>query len=240
MPIIKARDAKNVIVMKRGMGKGYAAIENMLFFNDRTRMLFGDAKTLCRLLLVKSKIYSTPVTYHECHHLLKNCLVFVLPMKAGGIDIYIIPMSDPHLGEYIPEHWQIIRWLTGFTGSAGTVVVTESNAGLWTDSRYFIQAARQLAGSGFEFMRPGQYQRNDYMDFVAEIAGSGEKIGIDGRIFPVYAFRRLEKRLEGKNVNFETNCDLIYQLWSDRPSLPFSLAFDHASEYSEKEEPKTG
>lgn len=61
-------------------------------------------------------------------------------MKAKGIDIYILPMSDPHLGEYIPEHWQLIRWLTGFTGSAATVVITESHAGLWTDSRYFIQA----------------------------------------------------------------------------------------------------
>lgn len=155
-------------------------------------------------------------------------------MKAKGIDIYILPMSDPHLGEYIPEHWQLIRWLTGFTGSAATVVITESHAGLWTDSRYFIQAARQLAGSGFELMRPGQYRRNDYMDFVAENAGAGDKIGIDGRIFPVSAFRRLEQRLEGKKVNFETDCDLISELWSDRPSLPFSVAFDHTLEYSGK------
>lgn len=155
-------------------------------------------------------------------------------MKAEGIGIYIIPMSDPHLGEYIPDHWQIIRWLTGFTGSAGTVVVTEFQAGLWTDSRYFIQAERQLSGSGFEFMRPGQYQRNDYMDFISENAGPGVKIGIDGRIFPVSAFRRLEKIIEGKNVTFETSCDLISPLWPDRPSLPFSMAFDHAPEYSGK------
>lgn len=155
-------------------------------------------------------------------------------MRAVGIDIYIIPMSDPHLGEYIPEHWQIIRWLTGFTGSAGTVVVTAGHAGLWTDSRYFIQAERQLAGSGFEFMRPGQYQRNDYMDFVVENAGSGEKIGFDGSIFPISAFRRLEKRLEGRKIVFETSCDLISDLWPDRPSLPFSMAFDHALEYCGK------
>lgn len=155
-------------------------------------------------------------------------------MKDGGIDMYIIPMSDPHLGEYIPEHWQIISWLTGFTGSAGTVVVTDSHAGLWTDARYFIQAVRQLSGSGFEFMRPGQYQRNDYMDFVAENVKPGDKIGIDGKIFQFSAFRRLEKRMEGKNVVIDVNCDLISPLWSGRPSLPFSMAFDHLPEYAGK------
>ena len=155
-------------------------------------------------------------------------------MKDGGIDMYIIPMSDPHLGEYIPEHWQIIRWLTGFTGSAGTVVVTDSQAGLWTDARYFIQAERQLSGSGFDFMRPGQYQRNDYMDFVAENSKPGDKIGIDGRIFQVSAFRRLEKRLSEKKVEIDVQCDLISALWSGRPSLPFSIAFDHLPEYAGK------
>ena len=155
-------------------------------------------------------------------------------MKDGGIDMYIIPMSDPHLGEYIPEHWQIIRWLTGFTGSAGTVVVTDSQAGLWTDARYFIQAERQLSGSGFDFMRPGQYQRNDYMDFVAENSKPGDKIGIDGRIFQVSAFRRLEKRLAEKKVEIDVQCDLISALWSGRPSLPFSVAFDHLPEYAGK------
>lgn len=155
-------------------------------------------------------------------------------MKDGGIDMYIIPMSDPHLGEYIPEHWQIIRWLTGFTGSAGTVVVTDSQAGLWTDARYFIQAERQLSGSGFDFMRPGQYQRNDYMDFVADNSEPGDKIGIDGRIFQVSAFRRLEKRLSEKKVEIDVQCDLISALWSGRPSLPFSIAFDHLPEYAGK------
>lgn len=155
-------------------------------------------------------------------------------MKDGGIDMYIIPMSDPHLGEYIPEHWQIISWLTGFTGSAGTVVVTDSHAGLWTDARYFIQAVRQLSGSGFEFMRPGQYQRNDYMDFVAENVKPGAKIGFDGKIFQFSAFRRLEKRLEGKTVEIDVNCDLIAPLWSGRPSLPFSMVFDHLPEFAGK------
>ena len=93
-------------------------------------------------------------------------------MLQKGLDIIVVPLSDPHLGEYVPDHWQIIRWLTGFTGSAATVVITGTFAGLWTDSRYFIQARRQLAGSGYQFVKPGAYQRNNYMDFLAENAGS--------------------------------------------------------------------
>jgi Xaa-Pro aminopeptidase len=156
-------------------------------------------------------------------------------LKQNSIDYYIIPCADPHLGEYIPDHWQIIKWLTGFTGSAATVIITDTFAGLWTDSRYFIQAEKQLTGSGFEFVRPGVFQRNDYMDYISENAKDGDKIGIDGRIFSIATFRRLEKRLDGKMVSFDTHCDLISSLWTNRPLLPFSLAFDHPTEYSGKE-----
>ena len=125
-------------------------------------------------------------------------------MIKKGLDFIVIPMSDPHPGEQVPDHWQIIRWLTGFTGSAATLVITNTFAGLWTDSRYFIQARRQLAGSGFQFVKPGEYQRNDYMDFVAENAGPHDTVGIDGKVFPVSDFRRLKKRLEEKKTRIET------------------------------------
>ncbi|NLJ43565.1 MAG: aminopeptidase P family protein [Bacteroidales bacterium] len=156
-------------------------------------------------------------------------------MLQKGLDIIVVPLSDPHLGEYVPDHWQIIRWLTGFTGSAATVVITGTFAGLWTDSRYFIQARRQLAGSGYQFVKPGAYQRNNYMDFLAENAGSQDTIGIDGRIFSVSNFRRLSKRLEGTKSKIETDLTIIDEIWSDRPELPFSTAFDHALEYSGKD-----
>jgi Xaa-Pro aminopeptidase len=156
-------------------------------------------------------------------------------LKQNSLDFYIIPFADPHIGEYIPDHWQIIRWLTGFTGSAATVVITDTFAGLWTDSRYFIQAEKQLSGSGYEFVAPGTFQRNDYMDYISENAKKGDKIGLDGRIFSVAAFRRLEKRLEGNMVSFDARCDLISTLWTNRPQLPFSQAFDHPVEYSGKE-----
>ena len=142
-----------------------------------------------------------------------------------GIDFYIISASDPHLGEYIPDHWKIIPWLTGFTGSAATVVITDTFAGLWTDSRYFIQAEKQISGSGFEFVPPGAFQRNDYMDYISENAKQGDKIGIDGRIFSIATFRRLEKRLEGKMVSFGTHCDLITPLWTKPSSFAFLSGF---------------
>ena len=156
-------------------------------------------------------------------------------LHRNRVDLYIIPSSDPHLDEYIPDFWKIIPWLTGFTGSAATVLITDTFAGLWTDSRYFIQAEKQLTGSGFEFVKPGAFQRNDYMDFMSENAKPGEKIGLDGRVFSLAAFRRLEKRTEGKDISFDTNCDLISPIWTNRPSMPFSMAFDHPVVYSGKD-----
>jgi Xaa-Pro aminopeptidase len=156
-------------------------------------------------------------------------------LHQNSIDLYIIPSSDPHLGEYIPDHWQIIRWLTGFTGSAATVIITDTFAGLWTDSRYFIQAEKQLLGSGFEFVKPGLFQRYDFMDFISENVKTEGRIGIDGRIFSMAGFRRMEKRLEGKMVSIDTHCDFITSIWADRPPLPFSSAFDHPVEFSGKE-----
>jgi len=158
-------------------------------------------------------------------------------LHQNDIDICIIPSSDPHMGEYIPEHWQIIRWLTGFTGSAATVVITNTFAGLWTDSRYFLQAEKQLSGTGFEFVKPGAFHRNDYMDYVCENSGPGNKIGIDGRVFSIAQLKKLENRLEEKEVSIDTGCDIIDALWTDRPGLPFSMAFDHPVEFSGKARP---
>jgi Xaa-Pro aminopeptidase len=156
-------------------------------------------------------------------------------MLRNNLDFIVIPHSDPHLGEHVSDHWQIVRWLTGFTGSAATLVITNTFAGLWTDSRYFIQAQKQLAGTGYQFVKPIAYQKNDYLDYLAENAGPHDTIGIDGRIFSVTGFRRLQKRLEDNKIKIETDLRIIDELWSDRPELPFSNAFDHNIEYSGKD-----
>jgi Xaa-Pro aminopeptidase len=147
-------------------------------------------------------------------------------MKENFLDAYIIPSTDPHLGEYVPDHWRIIRWLTGFTGSAATVVITESFAGLWTDSRYFLQAARQLAGTGFSLVRPSSQEKGDYISWISAGLESGSKIGIDGNIFSISRLRRLLKEVKPKGITVDPGCDLISSVWNDRPPLPVSTAFD--------------
>ncbi len=156
-------------------------------------------------------------------------------MKSNSVDVYIIPSTDPHLGEYVPDHWRIISWLTGFTGSSGTVVVTDSIAGLWTDSRYYIQAENQLHDSGFVLLNPSSTLKHDFISWIAETITDGSRIGIDDRIFSIETVREFEKSLEYKHVSFDMNCDLVSDLWSDRPAMPYSLAFDHLTEYCGKE-----
>ncbi len=156
-------------------------------------------------------------------------------MKENDIEAYIIPSADPHLGENIPEHWRIIHWLTGFSGSAATVVVTDSFAGLWTDSRYFIQAQNQLHDSGIQFMKPHNMLKNDFSDWLSENLKCGSKIGFDGRTISIWRMRRIEALLDGKQVSYITGCDLISEIWTDRPPLGDSAAFELPVIYSGKE-----
>ncbi len=148
-------------------------------------------------------------------------------MAENKISVYLIPSADPHLGEYIPDHWRIIRWLTGFTGSAATVVVTESFAGLWTDSRYLIQAKEQLQDSGFELVPPGINGNNDSLNWIKDNVENGKTVAFDGRIFSISRMRKLNEAMESKNIVFRSDADLISELWNDRPSMPSEPAFDH-------------
>lgn len=146
-------------------------------------------------------------------------------MKDSGIAIYIIPSTDPHLGENVPDHWRIIEWLTGFSGSAGTVIITDTFAGVWTDSRYIIQASNQLKGSEFTAMNP--LEKKDYISWISANVPANGKIALDGRIFSIEQTRKLEKLLDNKHFSFDFNCDLISDIWTERPELPHSLAFNH-------------
>ncbi len=165
----------------------------------------------------------------------QNLSVLRNSMKENNIDAYIIPNSDPHLGENIPDFWCINRWLTGFTGSASTVVVTQSFAGLWTDSRYFVQAEKQLAASGFELMKIVPPDKMEALEWLTENLKSGEKIGLDGRIFSIGRLRKLEKMVSEKNILIDTECDLISELWIDRPVVTGTQAFDHHVSFCGKE-----
>lgn len=156
-------------------------------------------------------------------------------MKKRDIDAYIISNTDPHLGEYIPGHWRIVQWLTGFTGSSATVVVAKKIAGLWTDSRYFIQAQEQLNGSGFSMKKLNVPSEPSWVEWLAEKMKKGSTIGVDGRIFSIGSLENLKKNLDGKHVTINIDCDLISDIWTGRPPMPDSIAFDHNISFSGKE-----
>jgi len=153
-------------------------------------------------------------------------------MKNTNTDAYIIPTADPHLGEHIPDYWRIIQWLTGFTGSAATVVVTDSFAGLWTDSRYLLQAGKELSSSGFSLVNP---VLPDHAGWIAGNMKAGSRVGLDGNIFSTDQIRKIDRAFEGKNLHADYDCDLISELWTDRPGLPQSKAFDHSTVFCGKD-----
>jgi len=153
-------------------------------------------------------------------------------MKVEGIDACIIPASDPHLGEYVPSHWRVISWMTGFTGSAGTVVVTQKFAGLWTDSRYFIQAEEQLKDSGFELVRLRIPHTPEYIEWLTANIKKNGVVGVDGKVLSVGLLKMMEKEFSKKGIEVNISADLIGRLWTDRPPMPKSIAFEHPLEFA--------
>jgi Xaa-Pro aminopeptidase len=156
-------------------------------------------------------------------------------MRSNGIDVYLVQTADPHLGENIPDHWQIISWLTGFTGSNATVVITSSFAGLWTDSRYYVQARQQLGGSDFSFMEPVNAGGISYLDWLATNIEENSVLGTDGRTISVARWRKIETVLERRNIKSVTDIDLISAIWTDRPGMPAAKAFDYPVIYAGRE-----
>ena len=150
-------------------------------------------------------------------------------MREAGIAAVVVPQADPHLGEYLAAHWQVRRWLSGFTGSAGDLVVTLDRALLWTDSRYFIQAAAQLDGSGIELMKDGLAETPSIAAFLCS---AGSRVGVDGMLFSAPALEALASRLESAGIDLDCHFDPVGRLWSDRPALPDGKIFVHDSKYA--------
>lgn len=153
-------------------------------------------------------------------------------MREAGIAAVVVPQADPHLGEYLAAHWQVRRWLSGFTGSAGDLVVTLDRALLWTDSRYFIQAAAQLDGSGIELMKDGLAETPSIAAFLCSALPAGSRVGVDGMLFSAPALEALASRLESAGIDLDCHFDPVGRLWSDRPALPDGKIFVHDSKYA--------
>lgn len=147
-------------------------------------------------------------------------------MKKHRIDACIIPSSDPHLSEYVPARWKSREWISGFTGSAGTVVVTAAKAGLWTDSRYFLQATEQLKNTGIDLYKLTLPETPSINDFLLHELEEGQTVGLDGQSYSVADARVLEKKLAKKNIRLHTSVDLINEIWSDRPAIPDNQLFE--------------
>lgn len=141
-------------------------------------------------------------------------------MKQRGIDVYLIPTSDFHESEYVGDHFKCREFLTGFTGSAGTAVVTAKEAGMWTDGRYFVQAAKQLEGSGFTLQKMGQDGVPSVNEYLQKIMPQGGVLGFDGRVVNSQLAKELEELLEEKQVSFSCEEDLVGQIWENRQDLP--------------------
>ena len=152
-------------------------------------------------------------------------------MKRNGISAFIIPSTDPHLSDYVAPHWQSREWISGFSGSAGTCVVTSRKAGLWTDSRYFLQAASQLEGSGIELFKEMLPETPSIAQFLCSELQSGESVGIDAMVFSTQGAQSLEKELEGAGISLKNVGDPMAALWEGRPEIseaplfPLDLVF---------------
>lgn len=153
-------------------------------------------------------------------------------MSEKNIDAYIIPSADNHQSEYVGEHFKSREFITGFSGSAGTAIITQDDAGLWTDGRYFIQAEKELAGSGITLYKtgnPGVPTIDDYLDSVLPENGT---LGFDGRVISMTAGKHYAEKYAYKNVRLEDKYDLIDSIWTDRPSMSEDQVFLLEEKYS--------
>ncbi|MGE0077946.1 MAG: aminopeptidase P family protein [Bacteroidales bacterium] len=153
-------------------------------------------------------------------------------MKKKEIQAYVIPHSDPHISEYIPNHWKMREWASGFTGSAGTLVITAERGALWTDSRYFLQAEQQLDGSGIELCKMGLPETPDINTWLTMNLKRGSTIGFDGLVFSLNTARSYIQGFAKKGFECNPNLDIVSKLWDDRPDLPSNKVFAHSLEFS--------
>ncbi|MFT4168341.1 MAG: aminopeptidase P family protein [Dysgonomonas sp.] len=153
-------------------------------------------------------------------------------LEEKDLHAFIIPSTDPHLSEYPASHWASREWISGFTGSAGTVVVTRDKAGLWTDSRYFLQAAQQLNGSDIELFREGLPTTPTIEEWLLSELSDGNNVGIDGNVYAAQDAYQLTARLNSKGLHLISDYDPFDSIWNDRPHIPTNTIFELPAKYS--------
>lgn len=163
---------------------------------------------------------------------IKNLEALREAMRKVNVGAVIIPGTDPHQSEYVNPHWKVRDWVTGFTGSNGTAVVTMNAAGLWTDSRYFLQAAEQLQDSGFDMHKEDIPGEATITEWLAEQMGEDEILAVDGRLFSIVKANQLEEFCGANGFRFATDFAPADVIWTDRPARPMTKAFVHDVKYA--------
>lgn len=146
-------------------------------------------------------------------------------MQEKEIRAFIVPSTDPHSGEYVPEFWESRKWISGFTGSAGTAVITDKTGGLWTDSRYFLQAASQLEDTGIMLFKDRLPETPSIAEWLGSVLSPGDKVGIDGWVNTTAEAENLQKQLQAYGLQLVSTEDPFQRIWKDRPSLPLNPPF---------------
>ncbi|MGN0213180.1 MAG: aminopeptidase P family protein [Muribaculaceae bacterium] len=153
-------------------------------------------------------------------------------MRSVGVDAVIIPGTDPHQSEYISDYWKVRDWVSGFTGSNGTAVITLNEAALWTDSRYFLQAAEQLEGSGMVMHRENGPDPDTKEEWLVQVLADDAVIGIDGRLFSARQVSELEQFCFSNGFRLATDFAPADRVWTDRPARPSGKAMVHDIKYA--------
>ena len=148
-------------------------------------------------------------------------------LKRQNLAAVLVPSSDPHLSEYLPVRWQGRQWLSGFTGSMGTLVVTTETAAVFADSRYWVQAEAELAGTGTELVKIATGNSTDHIDWLASHVPAGSTVGVDGSVLGLAAAQLLQSTLTKVGVNLRTDFDALAEAWPERPGLPAAAVYEH-------------
>lgn len=153
-------------------------------------------------------------------------------LAREGLAAVLVPSSDPHLSEYLPERWQGRQWLSGFTGSMGTLVVTRDTAAVFADSRYWVQAEAELAGTGTELVKIPTGNSTAHVDWLARQLPRGATLGVDGDVLGLGAAHGLQAAMATAGITLRTDVDLLSEVWPERPGLPEAPVYEHLAPHA--------
>jgi Xaa-Pro aminopeptidase len=153
-------------------------------------------------------------------------------LAQRGVHALLVPSSDPHLSEYLPEHWQGRQWLSGFTGSMATLIVAADRAVLFADSRYWVQAEAELAGTGIELVKIATGTAADHLEWLARNTPRGGTVAVDGQVLGLAAAKALQQALDAAGITLRTDVDLLSEIWPERPALPAQPVYEHQAPHA--------